>query len=230
MIPKNPISVLIADDHPSIRYGITSALANLDYIKFVHSACNGNEVLKLFKKHQYNIVLMDITMPELNGMETTELLLKRYPNVKIIAISMSDDTCIVQDMLSSGASGYLLKNADREIIIEAIHTVLSGAQYISKEIAYNPQENETSSNHDRILREIVFLISHGLSSKQIADAFNYSPRTVEKYRQDISNRFKVKGVPAVTAYAIRKGIITDSHLLLKFQQILKYKKALIPQE
>jgi DNA-binding NarL/FixJ family response regulator len=231
MLPPKPLSIIVADDHPSIRYGLVSALQGLEFIQQIHSASNGQEVLKLMEKMEYDIILMDIRMPVMNGVETTEAIIKENPNAKIIALSMFSEERYVLEMFNKGALGYLIKNADREAIIEAILTVNDGHYYVSKEIPQSvfnkvkDKENVTSKkkNHEQLLIEIIFLLSHDFITKEIADILNYGTRTIEDYRHEILKRLNVPGIAGVVNYANAHGIHDDVLLKSKFEKYLKNK-------
>lgn len=230
MLPPKPLSIIVADDHPSIRYGLVSALQGLEFIQQIHSASNGQEVLKLMEKKEYDIILMDIRMPVMNGVETTEAIIKENPHAKIIALSMHSEERYVLEMFNKGALGYLIKNADREAIIEAILTVLEGDYYVSKEISqsvfnkvkYKQVTPPTKKdNHDSLLIDIIFLLSHDFITKEIADILNYGIRTIEDYRHEILKRLNVPGLAGVVNYANKHGIHDDVLLVKKFEKYLK---------
>jgi DNA-binding NarL/FixJ family response regulator len=229
MKPKTPLSIIIADDHPSVRYGIRSILEDLDFISCIDGASNGSEVLTLLEEKPYDIVLMDIVMPGKDGLETTVIIKQKYPNVKIIMLSMHTEERYVIEMIAKGALGYLIKNADRDVIIEAIESVLEGNIYISKEISYSTFNNvvdhskpgtKRNTLHDETLREIIFLLCLEFGSKQIADILCFSKRTVDKYRDHISDRIGTKNLAGIIKYAIEHGINEDVVLKNKFAKYL----------
>ena len=184
---------------------------------------------KLFEIKKYDVIIMDIVMRVLDGIETTSAIKEKFPETKIIALSMHDEERYVIKMLECGASGYLLKNADKEEIIEAIKIVLKGGIFISKEISISvfqkiPNQSEINSSgsilHDETLREIIFLLCAEMSSKQIGDVLCLSKRTIDKYRDHIAFRIGAKSLAGVIKYGIDHGISGDALLRNKFIKVL----------
>jgi len=230
MLTAHPLSIIIADDHPSICYGITSILQNLEFIKQVDCASNGIEVLKLLNKNTYDVIIMDIKMPHFDGLETTETVLKIHPKIKIIGLSMYTEEHDVNEMLKRGASGYLHKNANREEIIRAILAVHKGETYISEYVSSKTSVKKIEPTnvifdihdpHDACLLEILFLLSYDFSTKEIAHILNYSVRTVEAYRSQLSKRLGVRGLAGIINYAVDGGLRNDPGLKAKFEKQIK---------
>jgi DNA-binding NarL/FixJ family response regulator len=231
-IPTTPVSVIIADDHPSIRYGIRSILEDVKFISRIEEADSGEAVLALLSSNPFDVILMDIAMPRGDGLSTTGIIADTYPSTRVIALSMHKDERYVFEMFNKGAMGYLLKNSDREDIIEAICEVIAGNKYVSKEISQTMIEMLSSfdinsvrnAQHSGDLREIIYLMCFEKTSKEIADIKCLSTRTVEKYRQSINKLTGSKNVAGVIRYAIDEGIYNDIILKNKFESYLNNKK------
>ncbi len=236
MEPLKKLSIIIADDHPAVRYGIKSILEDISFIHTVSEATNGEQVVELLNKQHYDIILMDIRMPFQDGITTTAVISRKFPSVKVIALSMHAEAKYIIEMLEKGASGYLLKSADREIIVSAILAVSRGETYLCKEISdilvkrvANDQKENTKKNyyHEETLQNIIFLQSHGKRSKEIADILCLSVRTIETYRLEIYKLTKAENLSGLIKYAIDKGITTDDLLLHKFRAHLGSENQLI---
>lgn len=231
-VPSSPVSIIIADDHPSIRYGIRSILEEVPFISGIDEADSGEAVLNLLQSKRYEIILMDIAMPRGDGIATTEVVTSEYPSTRVIALSMHKDERYVIEMFSKGAMGYLLKNAGRENIIEAICEVIAGNKYVSHEISQTmlanavrtDAANNPNSRHAEDLREIIYLMCFEKTSKEIADIMCFSARTVEKYRQHINKLTGSKNIAGVLRYAIEQGIYNDIILKNKFSRHIKVVK------
>jgi DNA-binding NarL/FixJ family response regulator len=237
VLPKEPsrIKVIIADDHPVFRKGIVTTLKHVPFIMQTTQAANGEEVLDHLKHEMHDVVLMDIRMAPLDGIQTTEMIRKKYPSVKIIALSSFDDEEYVISIMQKGASGYLLKNADRKEIITAIETVLTGHTYYSKEIELimhdsvdqkifqEPGQVETRLSSP-VAREIIFLICNEFANKEIAQILNRSYRTIESYRADILKLTNSTNSIGIHKYALKRGIMEDPKLRVKFKKVIEQKK------
>ena len=226
------IKVIVADDHPVFRDGMAGALGRMKPISKISMAANGMEVLSLLEHDNHDLVLMDIGMKPMDGIETTDIIRKRFPHVKVIALSMSDDVRSVTRMFEKGASGYLLKNADTEEIEAAIRAVMKGEQYFSKEVSgilLNHVNNlkqskasaEVSNYHKQRLREIIFLICHELTTAEIARALSLSERTIDDYRVEILKTTFSRNSAGIVKYAIANGIDQDAELKYKFGKVLE---------
>ncbi len=221
------LKVIVADDHPVFRSGVEGALKRMKFISKISSAANGVEVIKLLERCQYDLVLMDIQMNPMDGIDTTKLIQKKFPTTKVIALSMYEDERRVVGMLEQGAAGYLLKNADSEEIELAIKEVMRGGQYFSKEVSgvlvkHLNQMKEVSDEtpfHKERIREIIFLISHEFTSAEIGDAISISERTVDDYRKDILKMTNSRNSAGIAKYAVSQ-IDKDVLLLKKFRKIL----------
>lgn len=217
---NHKINILIADDHPAVLYGVRSILQLEDNINIVGEAKNGAEVIKLMEKHPADLVLIDLNMPEKNGLETTRKLRKLYPTLKILAFSIYDDQHKVLSMLKSGADGYLLKAADSNEVVTAIMAVMKGEKYISKEISdkvifdaisgNGPASVEEPINDSNALskreEEILSMLANDNSYSEVAKKLHISKRTVDTHRYNISKKLGIKSIAGLIRYAINHNL------------------------
>lgn len=192
------IKIAIADDHRLFREGISLLLSNNSNFEVIASLSNGKELIHFLEKgHLPNIILLDLSMPELDGFEVLEIVQDKYANIKCIALSMHDDGNYIVKCVKGGAYSYLLKNTDEEELILAIKTVMSGKKYFSQEISEKminnmslegTQAKKLSAKENEILQ----LIADGLTTKEIAEKFFVSTRTVETHRANMMKKMHVK--------------------------------------
>jgi DNA-binding NarL/FixJ family response regulator len=206
------IDVFIVDDHALFRKGLSYALSSADHIGNIYEAANGKEFLMALEDNTPDVVLMDISMPGMDGPEATRRALQKYPDLKIIALSMHDDMEHFKLMIDAGVMGFLSKDADLEDVLEAIHTVANGHKVFSQELMYDlVKELSTSRQKTELLtereKEVLFLISSGLSNQQIADKLHLSKRTVDKHRENILHKTQSKNTAELIMFAIRNGLI-----------------------
>jgi DNA-binding NarL/FixJ family response regulator len=216
------ITVLLVDDHKIIRDGIKSLLEGVENIKIIGEASNGVEAIEFFKKQPADMVIMDIRMPEMSGIETTQYLTQTYPNVKVLALTMHDEEAFIYKMLNAGASGYLLKNVGKEEFVTAIQKVYKGDNYFSLDLATKmitnmvlTKSSDTSSevieNEELQLTkreiEVIKLIAEGLTSQEIADKLFISPRTVDTHRRNLLQKLNVKNTAELIKFAIKHHIV-----------------------
>lgn len=209
--------ILIADDHQILRQGLRSLLERQADVRIVGEASDGIEVVAMAAALGPDIVILDITMPGLNGLEAAKQIIERDPLVKIIALSMHSDKRFVINMLSVGAYGYLLKNCAFEELAIAVRTVLAGKIYVSPSIAGPVLEEYlahlksgrlTSKALTRHEVEVIRLIANGRSVKEIAFATGISPKTVSLHRQQIMEKLEIDSTAELVKFAIREGIIS----------------------
>lgn len=220
------VKILLADDHKLLREGIRSLLEKQDEFEIVGEAEDGRETVKLAINLAPDVIIMDITMPNLNGIDATAQLKKEIPDSKVVALSMHKDKNFIEEMLRAGASGYLLKENSSKELIEAINTVLANKTYLSSEINdivvkdfvdHLAAKKELSPSKSLTLREreILQLIAEGNNTKEISSILNISVKTVETHRQHIMQKLKIYTVAGLTKFAIREGLTSfnDSHFL-----------------
>ncbi len=210
------IRILLADDHKITRQGLRLLLEKESDMEVVAEADQGRTAVQLAGELMPDVVIMDVSMPDLNGMEATRQIVGRIENVKVIALSMHSDTLFVTEMLKSGVSGYLLKDCAFEELASAIRSVVSGKTYLSPSISdvvvngYLHRLSKAEAAGSDILsnreREVLQMIAEGKSTKQVALRLHISVKTVETHRRKIMNKLNIFSVAELTKYAIRKGL------------------------
>lgn len=210
------IRVLLADDHVMMRGGLRMVLEQHAELAVVGEAEDGRETVRLVKKLSPDVVVMDIAMPDMNGIEATRQIIEERPDVKVIALSMHSDRHFVSEMLKAGATAYLLKQCAVDELITAIKTVLKNQTYLSPCISgvvvdhfvrNTSKSKSTAFSHlsDRE-REVLQLVAEGKTSKEIASQLNLSIKTVEAHRMNIMEKLNIHTVAELTKYAIREGL------------------------
>jgi DNA-binding NarL/FixJ family response regulator len=209
------IRILLADDHKITREGLRSLLEKESDMKVVAEAEEGRTAVRLTRELVPHVVIMDVSMPDLNGMEAARQITGESPDVRIIALSMHSDALFVTEMLKSGASGYLLKDCAFEELARAIRTVVVGKTYLSPAISgvvvddYLHRLAKSDFSGPQVLssreREVLQLLAEGKSTKQIALKLHISAKTVETHRRQIMDKLDIHSVAELTKYAIRKG-------------------------
>jgi DNA-binding NarL/FixJ family response regulator len=208
--------ILLADDHKIIREGLRALLEKESDMEVVGEAQDGLTTIKLAKKLLPNIVIMDIGMPDMNGIDATRQIFSETQGIKVIALSMHSDRRFVLQMLKAGASGYLLKDSAFEELALAIKTVMAGQPYLSPKITdvvikeyivSLPKNEETVFTKITVReREVLQLLAEGKATKQIAAFLNVSVKTIETHRQQIMEKLDIHSIAELTKYAIREGL------------------------
>ncbi|MCX6231696.1 MAG: response regulator transcription factor [Bacteroidetes bacterium] len=214
------IKIIIVDDHPIVRDGIKVLLMNVSNIEIIGEAADGNELFELLKTKVPDILIMDISMPDLSGIEITEKLKSEKSEIKVIMLTADKTDESVFDSLKAGALGYLPKNAKRDEIIDAINKVYEGEEYIAESITstvlktyisnarnLNYQDSKRNIELSKREIEIVELFSEGLSYKEIANRLYISTRTVESHKNNILEKLELKTIVDLVKYAIKNKII-----------------------
>ncbi len=211
-----PIRILLVDDHALVRAGLRALLEKITGVEIVGEAGNGREALSQIEQLHPELVLMDIMMPELNGLDATARAISKFPDTRIIILSMNVTHEVVLQTLQAGASGYLLKNISPTELELAIKAVMRGEMYLSSVISQQVIEaclkrNATPSQTREMLtprqREILQLIAEGNSTKQIAYKLDISVKTAESHRTDLMDALDIHDIAGLTRYAIRMGLI-----------------------
>lgn len=208
--------ILIADDHKIMRDGLRTLLEKQVDFQVVGEAGDGRTAAKMAQELTPDLIVMDASMPDMNGIEATRQIVSRIPGIKIIALSMHSDRQYIVEMLKAGASGYVLKDCAFDELIHAIRSVLDDVMYLSPKISDAilteyinevPFKNITAfSSITNREREVLQLIAEGNTTKEIAGLLNVSVKTVETHRQQLMNKLKIHSIAGLTKYAVREGL------------------------
>ena len=210
------IKILLADDHKIVRDGLRAMISGHPDMEVVAEADNGRAAVTLAKQLAPDIVIMDISMPDLNGIEAARHIIADAPRVRIIALSMHSDSHYVKELFKAGASGYLLKDCAFEELANAIHTVAADQIYLSPRISHvviHDYLNKVTTEKNSVFsvltareREVLQLLAEGKTTKEIAFTLDLSTKTVEAHRQKIMEKSNLHSVAELTKYAIREGL------------------------
>ena len=210
------IRIILADDHVILRHGLSKSLQMEKDMEIIAQANNGRTAVQLAQELSPDVIIMDIGMPDLNGIEATRQIVKNSPKVRVIALSMHSAKKFIVEMFKAGASGYLLKDCEFDELVNAIRTVASGKNYISPSISgilvetciTDGVKNKESafSTLTKREREVLQLITEGKTTKQTAKCLHISPKTVEAHRLNIMNKLNIDNMAQLTKYAIQEGL------------------------
>jgi len=219
----NVINILLAEDHTIVREGLRALLESERDIKIIGEASDGRAALELTKKLRPDVVVMDIAMPLLNGIEATRQILRELPEMKILILSAHCDDAYVEQAMTLGAKGYLIKQSGANLLAEAIRGVHQGQICLSPTISKRLHHHESKARADGERHakkdashlspreaEVLQLIAEGKANKQTADELHISIKTVEKHRQSLMNKLNIHDTAGLTRYAIAAGIIESS--------------------
>ncbi|WP_445456717.1 response regulator [Flavobacterium sp. HNIBRBA15423] len=207
--------IIIADDHNMFLEGLISLLRNVPDIVVVAKAANGKELIELLDENPADIVVLDISMPEMDGVEVTKIIRKKYPNLKILILSTHSNSQIIAKLIRLGANGYLLKNAEKDELLYAIKKINSGENYFSQEVTTIHKEFESNlknnlssttelSNREK---EILILIAKQLTAAEIAEKTFISLNTVNTHKRNLLSKLNVKNTAGLVKYAIELGLL-----------------------
>lgn len=214
-----PIKVLVAEDHTIVRKGLCALLHAESDMEVAGEAENGRQALEMVESLAPDVVLMDISMPELNGMDATRQLKRLHPDIKILILSMHSSQEYIFECLKAGASGYLIKRSAPNDLIKAIRVAYDGESFLSPSVSRKVIENFVHQQAglkpeprglDRLTareREVLQLIAEGKPNKEIANQLYVSAKTVEAHRTNIQKKLELSGTAELTKYAIRKGLV-----------------------
>jgi len=203
------INIILVDDHQMLIDGIKALLKKEKNMSFVGTANNGNDALKLIEQLKPNLVITDINMPEMSGIELTKIIKKNFPEIKVLVLTMFNEKAIISEILSSEAEGYILKNTGREELVKAINKIASNGTFFSSEVIEtlmkevkkeNKKEKATAQLTPREI-EIIKLIVEELSTAEIAEKLFISPRTIDTHRKHILEKTQSKTVVGLIKYA-----------------------------
>ncbi|RYJ36668.1 Two component LuxR family transcriptional regulator [Flavobacterium anhuiense] len=211
----NPVNLLIADDHTMFLQGIIALLEQEPNITVIDKAVNGIEALEIVKKGIVDFIILDISMPEMDGIELSKILKKQYPNVKILIVSTHSNVMVISRLIRIGVNGYLLKNAEKVELLKAINTIASGENYFAEEL-----EEKHLSNSSRIEKqvsnltelssrekEILVLIAHEYNTAEIAEKTFISLNTVNTHRRNLLSKLNAKNTAGLVKYAVENGLV-----------------------
>jgi DNA-binding NarL/FixJ family response regulator len=206
------VKVLIVDDHKIFRTGLEMILNGFDFVKVMGQASNGKEMFRQLKKSEVDLVFMDIKMPEESGIDLSKKLSEKYPDIKIIGLTMYGEVEYFNKMLEASASGFLLKHTQEEELEVAIRTVMNGDYYFSEEFRSNLDHLQNQKPKAKISLtsreiEILELISKGYSNQEIADRLYLSIHTVDGHRRNLISKTGVKNTASLVSYAIKNQLI-----------------------
>lgn len=208
------IRVLLVDDHAILRAGLRALLATYPDIEVVGEAGDGSEAIQRVKELHPDIVLMDISMPGMNGLTATRYILEAHPDVRIIILTQYDSKEYILPLLQVGASGYVLKQCADTDLVKAIRSVYAGDSFLYPSVARTLLESylgkEENTSHEELTpreREILVLIAQGYTNRQIAEILHISPKTVDVHRSRLMKKLDLHNVADLTRYAIRHGLI-----------------------
>ena len=211
------IRVVLADDHAMVRAGIRLMLERIEGVQVVSEASDGREVLEMVRKHQPDILVTDIAMPHLNGIVAAGRIIKEYPDVRVIILSMHSTEEHVYEAMGAGVAGYVLKESAPAELEIAVKAVAAGKTYLSPQVSQYVvagYRNRLSTNARPLSvlttrqREILQLLAEGHNAKDIARTLNISLKTVENHRSDIMDRLNIRNLPDLVRFAIRHGLVS----------------------
>jgi two-component system, NarL family, nitrate/nitrite response regulator NarL len=212
---KQKIKILVADDHPVVRKGLQMCLAKQERLRLLGEAVDGDDAVQKTKELKPDVLLLDISMPKMNGLAVTEMLRKEVPNTRILILSVHSNKEYVFRVIQAGAHGYVSKEASPEELLQAIEAVYSGETFFSAEIAQaalnqlvsNGGKKEPFAQLTTREREVLVLIAEGKSNKEIASALDVGVRTIETHRERIMRRLNIHSVAGLTKFAIANGMV-----------------------
>ncbi len=213
------IKIIIADDHSILQHGLANSLEMEKKFEIVAKADTGIAAIEYASRYQPDLVIMDISMPGLNGMEATKLIVTKNPEIKVIALSMHIEKIYVTGMIKAGALGYILKSCSFKELLTCIEMVLSGEYYFCKEVkplvtdkGHTPKNNKQVSGFSLLSereRQVLQLIAEGHSSRSIAEKLNISIKTIDIHRAHLKNKLNIHSIAELTKFAITEGLSTS---------------------
>jgi len=223
MVNMEKVKIILADDHSILQHGLCNSLEMEERFEVVAKADSGQSAIELAALHRPDMIIMDVSMPHLNGMEATKRILAENPEIKIVALSMHVEKIYVAGMINAGALGYVLKSCSFKQLLACIRTVLSGKYCFCPEVKHLLTDGDSTSvpgniTDDRISvfsilskreREVLQLIAEGHKSKAIAQKLNISVKTVDIHRTNLKTKLNIRSVAELTKFAIAEGLTTS---------------------
>lgn len=209
------IRILITDDHEMIRNGLSSLIRGESDIHVVETADNGEKAVSICQKRDIDVVLMDVMMPVLNGVEATKRIKQTCPNTKVLAVTINDEPRFIKEVLTAGASGYILKHSSKEEILKAIRDVANDKHHFGTDVLakisteFTQLDKEARPMLTKKESEVLKLIAQEFSNQEIADKLNCGIRTVDTHKRNLIRKLEVKNVVGLVKYALKMGVIED---------------------
>jgi len=209
------IKIIIADDHTMFLQGIVSLLKNEDDISILGKTGNGKDVFKIMEIAAPDIILLDISMPEMDGIEVTKIIKQKHPAIKILILSTNSNTQMIAKLIRMGVDGYLLKNAEKQELLHAIYTIHKGGTYFCKEVEEKNDDNNSKIKSETAFitelssreKEILVLIAQEFTGNEIAEKTFISLNTVNTHRRNLISKLNVKNTAGLVKYAIEYGLL-----------------------
>ncbi|MFY0674583.1 MAG: response regulator transcription factor [Bacteroidia bacterium] len=212
------VRLAIADDHQLVLDGLKALISDIADFELVAEGNNGKDICLIAENFDLDLALIDIDMPIMNGMQATEILKKKHPEIKVLVLTMHNEKGIIQKVLEVGADGYLLKNTNQQELVGAIRKVIAGEKYFSSEVTMSLatpgqgakvilQNQELDTSLTERETEILKLVAQGYSNKEIGDTLFISHRTVDTHRTNLMRKLDAKNIAGLIRYAMRTGLI-----------------------
>lgn len=205
------IKLILADDHKLFREGVRSILESAKDIEIVDEVADGRALINSLRNHETDMIMLDISMPGISGIEACRIIRKEYPCLKILMLSMHGEESFVRSAIEAGANGYLPKEIDHSELIEAIHIIHQGGNYYSKDISYKLINSYLNKDKQQLTpreKEILILICDGLTNKEVADRLFISVRTVDCHKNNILQKLGLKSSVELVKYALKNELIS----------------------
>ena len=206
--------ILLVDDHPFVRLGIIHSLENAMNFEYIHEANNGSELINMILKNEYDIVLLDISLPGRSGLDLLREIKKLKPELKVLIVSMHSEEQYAIRSLKLGASGYITKSAVPNELIIAIRMIIQGKKYITtslaEKIAHNLDSLEENPKHDKLSErelEVMCMLGQGKTNNEIAQELSLSPKTISTYRERILEKLNMNSTADIIRYALKEGLV-----------------------
>lgn len=212
MKEKTPIRIIIADDHKIFREGLQSLLKKKTHIKVIGEAENGEEAIRLIEANEIDVAVLDIDMPEMNGVSAAKIILEKFPTVKILILTTHGEGVFIKELIDMGVLGYILKNRGKEDFVKAIETIFKGQEYLTGDVLTNyiatSKMPEPKLVHlTRRELQVLQLLAEDNSSKEIAVKLKIGTTTVETYRRNLIDKIGVKSSLGLVKYAIENNLV-----------------------
>lgn len=219
MKDQQKIRIILADDHQLFREGINSLLADAEHIEVVAAVSSGSELIERLQNQHADVAIVDVAMGDMNGIEATRIITDKFPQVKVLILSMHNNQEFIQNAIQAGARGYLPKDTDKDVLLKAIHDIFKGHMYFDPHISgllfnslihSNESKKVSESKLDLLTPrelEIVQLVAEGYINKEIADKLQISIRTVDSHKNNIINKLKLKTSVDIVKFAIKHGLV-----------------------